>query len=98
MDNAKVNEVLRGIADKLQRDGYPPHRLEKDLPQGPFGVRPCREAMSHCHALALAGIDLPAEKLEKKMRWLGWIQGVLWAFGAQSIEEQKRANMPNVEK
>jgi hypothetical protein len=34
------------------------------------------------------------EKMEKACRWLGFIQGALWADGVYSIEELKRHNMP----
>lgn len=101
MDNDKVNEAFRSIADLLLELGYEPHRLagvELAL-WGDSDLKPQRRiALDHCYALALAGLELPAEKLGKKFRWLGWIQGVLWSFGLQSIEEQKRANMPDAGK
>lgn len=34
-------------------------------------------------------------RIEKAMRWLGFLQGALWGLGVTSIEEQKRINMPN---
>ena len=33
-------------------------------------------------------------RIEKALRWLGFLQGALWALGLQSIEESKRHNMP----
>jgi hypothetical protein len=32
------------------------------------------------------------DKLEKAMRWLGFIQGVLWALGEENIEKLKKDN------
>lgn len=32
---------------------------------------------------------------EKLMRWLGWVQGVLYMCNIFTIEEMKRHNMPN---
>lgn len=29
----------------------------------------------------------------KRNRWLGWIQGVLWAEGIYTVEEQKQHNL-----
>lgn len=34
------------------------------------------------------------DRVEKSMRWLGFIQGGLWALGYRSIEAMKRDNMP----
>ncbi len=36
-------------------------------------------------------------KIDKAMRWLGFIQGALWVMGVSTIEESKRANMPQGE-
>lgn len=32
---------------------------------------------------------------EKLMRWLGWVQGVLYMCGVFTLEEMKRHNMPD---
>lgn len=37
------------------------------------------------------------EKVDKAMRWLGFIQGALWVLEVSTIEESKRANMPEGE-
>ena len=42
----------------------------------------CSEARKH----------LEADKVEKAMRWLGFIQGVLWADSFYTIEEMKDDN------
>lgn len=34
---------------------------------------------------------------EKVMRWLGFLQGVLWTDGYATLEELKRMNMPDPE-
>lgn len=34
------------------------------------------------------------EKREKLMRWLGFMQGALWALGVADLETMKRMNMP----
>jgi hypothetical protein len=52
-------------------------------------------------------VDMPAlieagderrSAIEKAMRWLGFVQGALWAGGSATIEELKRMNMPDEEK
>lgn len=37
------------------------------------------------------------ERIEKAMRWLGFVQGALWALGIATIDEMKRWNMPKEE-
>ena len=36
-------------------------------------------------------------RIEKAMRWLRFIQGALWVLGISTIEDSKRANMPEGE-
>lgn len=35
-----------------------------------------------------------AGRTEKAMRWLGFLQGAIWAYGIASIDEMKHWNMP----
>jgi hypothetical protein len=45
--------------------------------------------------MCLEGIKLVNEnRIEKAMRWLGFVQGTLWAMGVRTIEEMKVENMP----
>lgn len=39
-----------------------------------------------------------AGKIEKAMRWLGWLQGVYWALGYEPLDVAKKRNMPDDEK
>lgn len=89
MDNAKVDEVLRGIVTELQGRGLTPARLPPET-KNPSSLA----QVSHVLALAMAALEMAPERFEKKMRWMAWCQGVLWARNFQTIEEQKRANMP----
>lgn len=41
---------------------------------------------------------LIADKVEKAMRWLGFIQGAMWRSGLRTIEQLKQDNMPPDEK
>ena len=40
---------------------------------------------------------LKEEKVEKAMRWLGFIQGAFWILGIQDIAQSKKDNMPEGE-
>ena len=33
-------------------------------------------------------------RIEKAMRWLGFIQGVLWSYGVRSLTDLKQDSMP----
>jgi hypothetical protein len=91
VDNDKVNRVLDDVITTLGEEGVPEMRLEgaKRLPNGEL-------ALSHVLWMAREARTFPPNKLEKKMRWLGFIQGVLWVAHGESIDELKRANMPDV--
>lgn len=89
MTNDKVNEVLREVITILS--DHEARRLEGEEAFMPSS----RAALGHCKTIAQIAIEMPPERLEKKFRWLGFIQGVLWAEGIVSLDQLKRANMPN---
>ena len=94
MDNAKVDQVLTKIISML--GGIASDRMSAE------GDKMCHgssvAALRHAKGLAVDGLKLPPEKFEKKLRWLGFIQGVLWCYGEFSLDELKRMNMPDEEK
>jgi len=96
MNDAKVDEVLSGIVSRLLALGFEPERWpsDKSLPL----LAPTTAALRHALWMCYEAIMFPPEKLEKKMRWLGFIQGVLWMTGVSTIEDAKQANMPDEEK
>jgi hypothetical protein len=50
--------------------------------------------LQHLLWMSLEGEKLVDQgRIEKAMRWLGWLQGVLWADGYMGLEEQKQINM-----
>lgn len=89
MDDTKVNQVLREMIETLRAGGFTPHRLD------PMEVQPGpSRALGHAMALCIVALEMGPERLEKKMRWLGFVQGVLWSFGVSNIESLKRLNAP----
>jgi hypothetical protein len=98
MNNDKVTEVLRRIALNLAARGHTPFRAATGPLKEPWIQQDRPEALRHAHWMCLEALTFPEEKLEKKMRWLGFVQGVLWSFGIAAIEELKRQNMPDEEK
>lgn len=73
---------------------------------GPFDRPPAtREAFSHLHGMLDQlrvfvtgdGPDTPP-RLEKAMRWLGFIQGALWLNGDFTLDELRDHNRPEERK
>jgi hypothetical protein len=102
MNNVKVNDVVGTYRTILQSVGSVPVRNHPDRPlpvvemtEGPDRYE---VAINHAHWMCLEILAMPAEKLEKKMRWLGFIQGVFWMAGVRTVEESRRDNMPEAEK
>jgi hypothetical protein len=93
MDNAKVNEILASYVEDLKdRVGAAvrfPVALSIDLSSEPDGDHQARQ---HALWMSQEALSWGPERLEKKFRWLGFIQGVLWSFGDYSIEEAKGMN------
>jgi hypothetical protein len=98
MDNDKVDAVLRETATRLTRLGHVAlrHPADKPVPTPNEMAAGGGYTVFLDHALWMCGevLSWPPEKLEKKFRWLGFIQGVLWMAGVQTIEVSKRDNAP----
>lgn len=60
---------------------------------------PARDSTSvnrgHIHWMCLQiPVFVHEQRIEKAMRWLGFVQGALWALGLSTVEEMKRDNKP----
>jgi hypothetical protein len=74
----------------------------QDVPPelGPVHDSPCpRRAMSHLHhmldrleAMVTGNEEGVPRDIEKAMRWLGFIQGVLWLHGDFTLDQMKEHN------
>lgn len=97
MDNAKVNAAIEKYSDVVFKAGYriERHPTEKPLHEDREVAK--TQAMRHVGWMCEQALTWGPERLEKKFRWLGFIQGVLWAFGMMPVEEAKRDNMPEGE-
>lgn len=103
MDDIEINAVLRVTAARLAKLGCKTvrHPADKPVPSpnemmGKLFEEGGGYSVFLNHALWMCGetLAMPPEKLEKKQRWLGFIQGVLWMAGVQTIEVSKRDNAP----
>lgn len=88
MNNEKVNEAFAGCRAALTK-AWPNIKPVRNQEAADWPER-----LAHCLWMIDEASAWPAERLEKKFRWLGFVQGVLWAHGIQSIEEAKKQNMP----
>ena len=53
------------------------------------------DASAHCRWMCEMGLSLVKEgDLGKAMRWLSFIQGVLWMLGISSIDDLRKTNAP----
>lgn len=58
--------------------------LHTNSPELTYAFRMCERIREH----------IENNKIEKSMRWLGFIQGVLYSNGVLSVEELKNHNRP----
>lgn len=57
------------------------------------------DCLAHCHSMIdEMEVFIDEGRMEKVARWLGFIQGVLFACGKSTIGESKSRNRPDSEK
>ena len=55
--------------------------------------------LEHCHGMLDKVIEFVNEgRMEKAFRWLGFVQGVLWAFRVFPLTDLKNHNRPSEKK
>ena len=97
MDNDKVDQALGECALAIRKhctEFFPQWgwlKLERWGDKGNATSNHSR--LKHALWMIHEALDWPASQIEKKFRWLGFVQGILWADGVISIEEAKRQNM-----
>lgn len=90
MKHEKIVEALKECARLLEEVGLGPCRCEATR------VTPnMSERGAHALWMALEAATWPPERREKAMRWLGFVQGVLWSQHVATIEQLKKMNMPD---
>jgi hypothetical protein len=97
MDNAKVNKAFQDVLDTLVGHALDPDNAERwgdGANAVPSALTRVHRQAEHVMWMCQEAMSWPAERLEKKFRWLGFVQGVLWSLGLQTIEESKKSNMP----
>jgi len=88
MTNEKVLEAVATMADFLRSKGSAAKKCEKPTDiQEEYG-----HLLYMCNSIP---IFLEEGQREKAMRWLGFMQGVLWSRGGFTLDRLKNMNKPN---
>jgi hypothetical protein len=110
MTPQKVVEVLKQYEEFLRNNLYEPVRGPTNLYFGSTDNMEEVQDNMHNHLLWMCveaqkflvpepcALVLATDKVEKAMRWLGFIQGGLVCLGDLTIDEAKEDNMPDSEK
>lgn len=90
MDATKVREVLSIYRLRFIGEGI----SKTDFPHGEIPANPA-EMLAHCHRmLDMMEVFITEGRMDKVMRWLGFLQGVFWSRGWYSLEDLKNHNRP----
>lgn len=110
MTPQKVVGVLKQYEEFLRNNLYEPVRGPTNLYFGPTAPEELQHDNMHNHLLwmcveaqkflmpEVGEAAIAQSKVEKAMRWLGFIQGGLVCLGDLTIDEAKEDNMPDSEK
>ena len=82
MNNDDVDYVLRGMRKLLPGDATRDVDAQTSLAR-----------LGHCAWMCEEALQWPADRLEKKFRWLGYVQGILVSYNVMTIEELKQINL-----
>ena len=92
MTHVKILEALAECERRLRLEGIEPRRLPEGAVFGSLTTD--HAALGHCLALCVEAQTWTEERREKAMRWLAWVQGVMWVLLPVDIATLKRMNMP----
>jgi hypothetical protein len=96
MDKEQVIAALEKYEERLR--GFNPERMSGDEMMKTIITLGHRRALGHVAWMCTEAKTFVAEdRMEKAMRWLGFIQGVLWMTSFFSVSELKVDNMPKGE-
>jgi len=86
----QVRQVIASYRERLEREGYGPHRIDFDRTTASF---PRSRQLEHVAWMCGEVLtSLAAGEREHAMRMLGFAQGVLWAHGIYAVSEMKEQN------
>lgn len=95
MTSDKVLSIFMEYATNLRGAAEPTKFPSPDHVLQPEHKSQVRMAVSHLLYMSVEGMKLVHHlRMEKAMRWLGFVQGSLWALGLRSLSEVKTDNKP----
>jgi hypothetical protein len=92
MTEAKILSAVEGLVRLLGGIAEFERIVEEDTAQQPSLERRIFHLRYMCKQIP---VFLAENRREKVMRWLGFIQGAMWALGMTSIAEMKELNRPD---
>lgn len=98
MSEEKIIEALRAARALVEghKKKWEPRRLsEEEMTQKVRDLDPPKVDQHLLFMCDEAERMLKEGRREKVMRWLGFLQGALWAFGLSTISDSKNANRPD---
>lgn len=102
MTKEKVLEALVDLEGTIRKfhaiPKLEPIRLSEDELKKPKYAIDHHSRMQHYLFMVIEAQRMMCEepmRREKVMRWLGFLQGVLFELGLKTIDESKQANRPN---
>ena len=89
----QIQEAINTYRKKFEKLGIGTGSFSHDIPldNGLHGLEHCYGMLSQIEEFLKEG------KIDKVYRWLGFIQGVLWADRLYTLSELKSHNKPNLE-
>lgn len=91
MEQARVAAVVARYKGVLEAKGNTPVRQSEASPDRDERERKLDHVLWMAHHLE--SDEAKDYSDAKRNRWLGWMQGVLWAEGVYNLEEQKQHNL-----
>jgi len=91
VDDQKILEVIQTYRNFFQEKGIEPIDYPHDLM-----LESLEKGFSHCYGMLSKMEEFIREgRREKAFRWLGFIQGFLWASNSYSLEELRNHSRPD---
>ena len=101
MTNEKVKAVFQFYLEKLStKSACLPDKLsDVESKQRDFAwMSPVRRGVAHLKYMCIEAQKFVDEgRIDKAMRWLGFLQGVLWSWGYFSLDDLKNHSRPDSE-
>lgn len=92
MNKEQVHSAVVEIEQSIRRDIHPDHAFPERNQEAQDYLGRSRHLLWMC-----SQIDefMSTGRVEKAMRWLGFLQGAIWAMNLETISNLKKMNAPD---